>query len=90
MAREPEKPSQFKPEDLQLLRSTLDAYSATLTRALVYLDAKDEEEIWVFKSASLNRGLSFMRPFIASLEQSLTAAAEGKPITEETRKSRSK
>lgn len=88
MAREPEKPAVFKHEELKLLRSTLDSYSGTITRALVYLEAKDEQEIWVFKSASLNRGLRFLRPFIASLEQSLNAAAEGKPIGENTRKSR--
>lgn len=88
MAREPEKPTEFKKEDLELLRSTLESYSASLARALTYLDAKDETSLWVFKSASLNRGLRFLRPFMASLEHSLTSAAEGKPITADTRKSR--
>ncbi len=87
MPREPEKPTVFRSEDLELLRSTLDSYSAMISRAQIYLDAKDTKELWVFKASSLRSGLKFIRPFIASVEQSLTAAAEGKPITEKTRKS---
>ena len=88
MTREPEKPSPFDAAELELLRSTLSAYCSSLTRALTYLDAKDESQLWVFKSSSLQTGLKTVRPFFDALEQSLHAAAAGNPITADTRKAR--
>ncbi|MEM8736052.1 MAG: hypothetical protein AAGG44_17615 [Planctomycetota bacterium] len=90
MAREPEKPTAFDAAQLRLLKATLEDYASAVSRAATYLEAKDEKEIWIFKTPSLRRGLDYLRPFIDAVEQSLNAAASGQPLNEESRKTRSR
>jgi hypothetical protein len=84
--REPEMPTRFTADELDLLESRLKSWLEQVALARQYADKRGE--LWIFKAPSLQRALKAFTSFIGAVNHSLDCAAAGRPIAEQTSKSR--
>lgn len=84
--REPERPSEYGDPELELLEQRLTEWLDRIRQARAYTAKRGP--LFVFKAATLSRGLYCWERWIESLAQSMNAAAAGRPFNVESQKTR--